>query len=593
MTFTFPLAFWGLLAIPALVAIYVLRNRFRRQPVSSLLLWLLAPESRAGGTRIRRLQTPLFFFLELLALLLLVLAAANPHLPLAEGNRPLLVVLDDSFSMQAGGDESPRQRGLTAVMDLLGKRDFSSVRFLLAGDRPQVLGPSVTTAVEARAQLEGWRCQGRTAALAESLGLASELGGTYALLLVVTDAMPEDVEVPEKGRVRWWAFGRPRANLAFVNAARTAREADERCLLELANLFGEPRRATVVVEREDGGEPLRRETIELGPGKTHRLILRLPEATPALRAGVEEEDDLPADSSVLLLPARQPEVGVDVRVEDEELRTLVDRALGSLRGVKRTGSRPDLVFTDKEEEASGRTWVLRLVRDEKAKAYTGPFVLDRSHPLAEGLSLQGVVWGAGKSEETTGQPVVMAGNVPLLTDVEGADDRHALHLHLRPDLSTLPESPNWPILIANLIHWRVSLLPGLEPANVRLGGEVTLTLPLPSPGEETPAEARLIRPDGEESALVIEGRRVVAPGNVMGIHEIRVEDETHRFAVNALTREESDLTDRGEGKAGDWLDETTLRLEYRSVAWVLLLALLGVVTLHLWLVARAGGRSAT
>src|SRR5579863_6779602 len=112
--FVYPLAFLGLLALAALAAIYWLRNRHRRRPVSSLLLWIDPRETRDGGSHLRRLQTPLLFFLELVALLLLVLAAAGPYLHSAQGGRPLVVVLDDSFSMLAGGDHSARSKALQA-----------------------------------------------------------------------------------------------------------------------------------------------------------------------------------------------------------------------------------------------------------------------------------------------------------------------------------------------------------------------------------------------------------------------------------------------------------------------------------------------
>src|SRR5947207_8829176 len=98
--FLYPVALFGLLAVPVLVAIYLLRNRFRRQPVSSLMLWLDAREARQGGTRLRRLQTPLLFLLELAVLVLLALAATDPQVRASEGTRPLIVVLDDSYSMQ-------------------------------------------------------------------------------------------------------------------------------------------------------------------------------------------------------------------------------------------------------------------------------------------------------------------------------------------------------------------------------------------------------------------------------------------------------------------------------------------------------------
>src|SRR5690348_7925138 len=146
---TYPLALAALAAVPALVAIYLLRNRFRRQPVSSLMLWRDAREAREGGTKIRRLYTPLAFFLELAALVLLALAATDPQVRMSQGTRPLVVVLDDSFSMTAGGDDSPRHRALEALRKELRRNPPYSIRFVLAGDRPQVLGEAVRSAREA------------------------------------------------------------------------------------------------------------------------------------------------------------------------------------------------------------------------------------------------------------------------------------------------------------------------------------------------------------------------------------------------------------------------------------------------------------
>ena len=101
---TYPLALIALAAVPALAAIYILRNRFRRRPVSSLVLWRFQVQSKAGGAKINRLQLPLLFFLELLALVILVVAATGPHWQLPQSARPLIVVLDDSFSMRAARD---------------------------------------------------------------------------------------------------------------------------------------------------------------------------------------------------------------------------------------------------------------------------------------------------------------------------------------------------------------------------------------------------------------------------------------------------------------------------------------------------------
>src|SRR5277367_3016995 len=101
---TYPLALIALATLPALAAIYILRNRFRRRQVSSLVLWRFHVQSKAGGAKVHRLQLPLLFFLELIALALLVVAATGPHWQLPQSARPLIVVLDDSFSMRAGHD---------------------------------------------------------------------------------------------------------------------------------------------------------------------------------------------------------------------------------------------------------------------------------------------------------------------------------------------------------------------------------------------------------------------------------------------------------------------------------------------------------
>ncbi len=101
--FSIPIAFIALLAVPLLVAIYFLRNRAKERQVSSLLFWLDVRQRWDGGQRIHKLQMPLLFVLELLAIFLLVMAAAKPLMRTGDAARPLVIVLDDSFSLPAGG----------------------------------------------------------------------------------------------------------------------------------------------------------------------------------------------------------------------------------------------------------------------------------------------------------------------------------------------------------------------------------------------------------------------------------------------------------------------------------------------------------
>jgi hypothetical protein len=579
--FVYPLAFLGLLALPALVAIYWLRNRHRRRTVSSLLLWIDPRETRAGGSHIRRLQTPLLFFLEMAALLLLVLAAAGPYLHSSRGARPLVVVLDDSFSMRAGGDRSARSQALQAIEEEF-ERGHRSIRLILAGDRPTLLGEPARNAGELRRQLEQWHCQATSACLDEALALASELGGELALLLVATDQQP--ARSFAKGRVEWRAFGEPRDNLAIVNAARTNRAGVERCLVEVANLSAQSRSTTLVIT-DDAGHELQRSRLSLDPQAAHRTIFQLKLGSRALHARLDEE--LAIDNRVDLLPAGTRQVGMDIRISDAALRPLVEKAVQATRGFAPRAADPDLVVTDAADlsDIEPAAWVLQVLAEKDAEAFVGPFILDRGHPLTEGLSLQGVIWGAGKEGSLEGAPVIMAGNVPLLADAEGLAGRHIVRLRLQPDLSKLQDSPNWPILVDNLVQWRALALPGLSRVNLRPGEETVLTL------DSAAERVQLRTPDGKERSLPVQNRRVVVRAEQVGVHELRAGKDVYRFAVNALSREESDLTRCASGRWGDWLDDTSLRLEYRSVGWVLLLLVLGVLSLHGALVGRQGRHS--
>ena len=590
-TFTLPLGFLSLLAIPGLVAIYLLRTRSRRHPVSSLMLWMNQQQAREGGLRVERLQTPLLFFLELLTIILLALAVAAPIIRTARGAIPLMVVLDDSFSMLAGVDDTPKSRAIVALEKELAPQGLNplanrryAVRYVLAGPEPQVLNEAARTADEAIAQLEAWRCLAPSADLEAAISLAAELGGPKALILVLTDELPP--QILETDRMRWWAFGIPQPNVAFVNATRTATDLGERCLLEITNLSPHTGSTELIVAVDDAASQssaslLRRSTLEIGPRATRRIFLNLSAGTPSLRAQIGD-DALAIDNKIVLLPQRRKPVLVDIRIQDPQLRSLIEHALASTDRALSANTGPELVFLDDTATAddSSEAWYMWIITEPEASAYLGPFVIDLTHPLTEGLSLGGVVWGAGAKEQFMGTPIITAGNVPLLTDTEQFTGTHEIRLRLRPDLSTLQNSPNWPILIWNLLQWRAAQTPGLERANLRLGEAAVLTTKL------GPTFVEIVSPDGEMSIQSVPDRMINLKAEAVGIYEIRAGADKYAFSSNALYQAESDLTDKATGRWGDWGENTLRWWGYQSFAWFFLLLAVGVLTLHLILIKR-------
>jgi hypothetical protein len=575
----FPLALLGLITVPLLIAIYLLRLRSRRHPVSSLFLWHGLHLTHAGGRRLRRLERSLLLLLEVVVLCLLAVAAAGPWRLQSLISTRLVVVLDDSFSMQAvSGTGSARDRAAAALTRNLGGGAFRRVLWLRAGRRAELLGESSQPAALPPEIGRRWQCTAPAADLGRALELAFEIGGKQARVLVLSDQPPPPELEPGSGRIRWLASGRAAGNVAIVAAVRSAAGGTDRCLIEVANLADAPATVPVTIAPAAAATlPV----LELAPGEHRRLIFSLPQSAAGGAVLCRlPEDALGLDNQALLLPSRQAPLQVANEISDPGLRRLVQRAVDATGHTVTARDRPELVISDRGERSpSGDEWVVRLLAEPDAAAYVGPFVLQHSHPLCAGLSLEGVVWAAGRSRSSPGEPVITAGNVVLVSDSPDRRGRHLIRMRWRPEHSTLQLTPDWPILVANLVAWRRLDLPGPEHSNLRLGESVTVNLP---PGSE---QLQVEAPDGERRAAAVIDHRAVVEATRPGRYQLYAGDTTYELAVHAAAAEESDLRQSASGSWGSWQEESALGSGRRSLAWLAALLALAAAVLHqaLWL----------
>jgi hypothetical protein len=576
---TYPLALLALAAVPALAAIYILRNRFRRRQVSSLLLWQFTVQSKEGGAKVHRLQLPLLFFLELLTLLLLVLAASAPNWKLPQATRPLIVVLDDSFSMRAVRDnQSVQQRAREALEKLFRSQPPPSTRLVLAGKEPRLLGAPVKTWSEVSALLAQWNCWSPSSSLAAAVALAAELGRQQANILVLTDHAPADGKVAGD-KLQWRAFGAPLANVAFVNASRTALGDTDRCLLEVANFSDTAHTTKLLVQTSSNA--VQSSLLTLAPHGQQRVVFNLPAATPLLRAALEP-DALAEDNEAQLLPPIHKRIRVQVALTSPALTELANRTLDATGLRAKLDADPQLVIHQSDTITGTNCWSLNWLAASNATAFTGPFIVDTSHPLAEGIALPGVVWAAAALTNAPGDvPVILAGNTPLLTVREDAAGRRLLKLNLNPELSTLTATPDWPILFWNILQWRTSELPGLRESNARLGAEVIL--------KTTGEPVTVTQPDAVQKVFPKTADQLAIETPLPGIYSVTMGATTNAFAVNPLAAEESDLSGRVTGQWGKWSAENETRYAESSVAWLFALAALALLVAHLYLIAKQRG----
>jgi hypothetical protein len=576
---TYPLALIALASVPALVAVYVLRNRFRRRTVSSLVLWRFRTQSKTGGAKIHRLQLPWLFFLELLALVLLVTAAAGPHWRLPQSERPLIVILDDSFSMRAMSDGASARDRARAFLEKLCRRSAPpSTRLILAGTEARSLGAPVRNGSALDELLRQWNCWSPTATLDSAISLATELGRQQANILVLTDHRPA-VEKILNPRLEWHAFGKPLDNFAIVNAARTAFGEQDRCLLEVANFSGQARATKLLVQT--GSNTVQSSVLPLGAHENRRLVFNVPATTPELRVFLED-DPLDVDNAVRLLPPIRKRVRVQVALADEKLNALVTRTLAATGLRAALSENPELVIHETDTLSGSNSWNLYWTGITGTNAFVGPFVLDSSHPLAAGIALEGAVWaGSGATNSPGNVPVVLAGNTPLLsarTDVFG---RRHLTLNFNPELSTLQNTPDWPILFWNLLQWRAAETPGLKESNVRLGVDVLV--------KTTGEPVTVTQPDGAIKSFPKTGGDLALETPMPGLYSISLGPVTNAFVVNPLAADESDLTACVNGQWGTWGETTERRMEESSVVWIFGLLAAALLVAHLFLLTTGKG----
>ncbi|MEO0514804.1 MAG: VWA domain-containing protein [Planctomycetota bacterium] len=655
-----PLLLVGLAALPMVAGIYWLRTRFRRQEVSTLFLWQSAVDAQGGGRKKSRLQTPLTLLLELLAIVLLVLAATAPRVLRAGQTVAVTVVLDDSYSMRAIDERGvdSRERAIETLREELHGLPRYTARLISAGAEPQVLGEPVSDWAGVEKILTGYRCEAPTSDIGGALALASEIGGPRGRLLVLSDhPMPEnmrsrveatsmiaeqatpDASAEEEavwGRLRWRAVGQPGNNVALIHAVRSL-DADrgDTVLIELMNHWATTARPSLTLsvgtaEADYTADPsshavgeslieVDQRQVELLPGRVKRLWLRPSEAAGRPVVVRLEEDALNADNRVVLMPIESRPLGVSVELEDPALRRAVTQAVEASGNAVVVSEGAGLVFTDRLTEVDatprGGAWMVRFDRGDgsvgtkEAQAFLGPFVIDRSHPLAEGLSLTGLVWSVASPEvspteppsaaaEPLGRPIVTAGNEVLLSDEARRGAGHVLTWRLWPERSTVLQSAAFPILVWNIIEWRRADRPGVSPVNARPGVPISITTAA-AQGEVRvrwvqdggAARGARVEEDGKEDVLSVVDRRVVYSPKEPGVYEIQADDRRYRLAVNGGSEAESDLRGAGADDFGRWDDRVAIEREYQGLSWALGLFALGLLASHAWWLGRAGRSS--
>ena len=192
MPLTTPLALLGLLFVPAVIAMYLLKLRREETLVPSTLLWQRLVADLEANAPWQRLRRSLLLLLQLLLVIILVLLAARPFLERPAGlARDIVLVMDTSASMGAT-DVSPNRQAAARDAALAALRDLPTggkVSVIEAGRTAKIVASGTTDLGRIRQAIDKLQPTTEPGDLGDALELAAQLAAQAGdgQVLVVTD----------------------------------------------------------------------------------------------------------------------------------------------------------------------------------------------------------------------------------------------------------------------------------------------------------------------------------------------------------------------------------------------------------------------
>jgi len=533
MSFLSPLALLGLLFVPVVLAMYLLKLRRDEQVVPSTLLWkrlLTDVEANAPWQRLRR---SLLLLLQLLLVALLALLAARPFLERPAGLAgDVVVVIDTSASM--GATDVPPNRLTEAKAQVIEKlKDLpanGTVSVIAAGRTARVVVNGTTDLGRVRAAIDGIAVEAATGDLGDALNLADALAARAgdAEILVATDAALAITPTNRLNhKVSVLQVGRERKNQAIVAlAVRPASSGVTRSVfLSIANLDIEPARRQLEVWA-DGVLIEAKDLAQLEPQtRTEVVIDDIPQGVTVIEArltagtvgGADDALEIDDRAWAVVPPDRRRDILIvgegDPYLENALLFLpnvnlfTVKPADFPAKAVRPDGSRWDLIVFEgtapKNVELASAVLLIAPLATSAFGEVTGTLTdpgigtLSPDEPILKFIDLTTVHIGrATKLETPTWARTVIPGpaGAPLLY-VGETEGKRAGVLAFLPRNSDLPLQVAFPLLMANLTG---ELFGGSAAPTSALAPGDPVTLPMPAGA----TSIVVTRPDGSTVDLV-------------------------------------------------------------------------------------------
>ncbi|MCX7048373.1 MAG: VWA domain-containing protein [Candidatus Sumerlaeota bacterium] len=604
MNFLNPIAlFLGALAA-LIVLMYLLKLRRKREDFSSTLLWMKSVEDLTANAPFQKLRQNLLMYLQILLLLLLAFALARPTMWLSRKHGvSRVILLDNTASMNARDGEKGLTRleeAKSKVRELIANMDSTDETMIISfGGTAQVAQPFTSEKGTLSSGLNRVEATDAPARIREAVTMAKGVakGKKSPVITIVGDGGQGYLGnlLSEKDPVEFVAVGSSDANcgiVAFDVRESFERKGDAQVFAEVENFSTDS--ATVMTRCLINGEVIqaREEKIE-GHGKKGFAFAGLKGAArQLLRLELAHDDMLAVDNAV--------EGFISMNSENKVLLVstgnfFLERLLGLLPNAKVSKIDPKLfepamsdglVIFDQfapKQIGPGRYLFINAVPPlEGFSAAPQPVknvvVLDwnRLHPVTRFLNLNNLAFT--ESLKMKGPdwviPLVESEQTPLIF----AGERQGVKLvALSFDLyaSDWPMQVSFPLFLNNALRWLAGEARGSLTGNHVCGEMITLAAKQPVTITDPTGRSWTCQPDETQQVYFNESYRA-------GLYKVRKsEGGDEQFAVNLLSREESDITPRKDVVSGEKrVTAISVTRENREIWQWLALAALALLALE-------------
>ena len=140
MSFLYPLGLLGLIGVPVLIIIYIIKNKYTEQTVASTYLWTLSERFLKRKNPINKIAGIISLILQILAVVFLSFGVAHPVFTLPGMANRYTIILDCSGSMRTEQSGSTRfDIAKDRITDLVTSTAEGSAYILIcAGDATTV-----------------------------------------------------------------------------------------------------------------------------------------------------------------------------------------------------------------------------------------------------------------------------------------------------------------------------------------------------------------------------------------------------------------------------------------------------------------------